>query len=434
MPSADRLRRLSKEGFWVILGQAVGVVGSLLSVRVLTELLAPAAYGQLALGMTVATLVSQCVIGPLNNGIMRFYAPSQEKGDLRGYLKAVRRLMLFATGVVLLLIPLEIAGLLILRRTEWIALATIALLFAILTGYNSVLSSMQNAARQRSIVALHQGMETWLQFLIAAGLMVWLGATSTVAMAGYGVAILPVLGSQYLFFHNLVPKTTTDVDSGRNWQNEIWQYSWPFTSFGLFTWGQMASDRWALELFASVQNVGRYAVLYRLGFYPITLITALAVQLLAPIFFQRAGDGSDSRRNANVSSLGWRLTWLALGVTAIAFFTTLLFHAWIFRILVSKEYASMSYLLPWMLFAGGIYAAGQTLALNLMSQMKTQVMASAKIVTALIGILLNFAGAYWFGIPGIVVAGILFAVLYFIWIAILTGNMKTKTFSSEVAM
>ena len=182
---------------------------------------------------------------------------------------------------------------------------------------------------------------------------------------------------------------------------------------------QLASDRWALELFANTQEVGLYAALYQLGYYPMSIATGMAVQFLVPIFYQRAGDASDNRRNASVNSLSWRLTGIALGLTVAVFFAALLFHAQIFRLFAAAEYASVSHLLPWMLLAGGIFAAGQTIALNLMSQMKTRIMIAPKLITALLGVALNFAGAYWYGISGIVAAGILFSVSYFVWMAVL---------------
>ena len=79
---------------------------------------------------------------------------------------------------------------------------------------------------------------------------------------------------------------------------------------------------------------------------------------------------------------------------------------------------------PWMLLSGGIFASGQTITLNLMSQMKTQSMAKAKITTAIAGIVLNYAGAYMFGINGVVAAGLLFAVFYFIWVALLAKDSR----------
>ena len=426
---SERFRRLSKEGFWIVLGQAAAVVGSLVGVRLFTELLDPAAYGELVLGMTVATLVNQTVLGPLGNGVTRFYAPAVEQGDIGGYLNAVRRLAISATGIIVLMILLTVAGLLFAGRTEWITIATAALILAVLSGYNSIFSGIQNAARQRPIVAFHQGMESWARFLVAAALMAWLGATSTVAMVGYAMAAILVLGSQYVYFRKIVLVHITGVDKEKNWQQQIWKYSWPFASWGVFSWAQQVSDRWALGFFATTQEVGLYAVLFQLGYYPISMATSMAMQFLAPIFYQRGGDASDSRRNANVNSLSWRLTWSALSMTGVAFLASLLFHAQIFQVLVAKEYGAVSYLLPWVMLAGGVFAAGQTIALNLMSQMKTHTMMAAKIVTALLGVMLNFSGAYWYGTTGIVIAGVLFSVSYFIWMAALSLRTAADRFT-----
>jgi O-antigen/teichoic acid export membrane protein len=382
-------------------------------------LLDPAAYGELALGMTVASLVNQAVLGPLSNGITRFYAPAQERGDLPGYLRAVRGLVWAGSGTVAVLMLLTWAGLSAAGQTQWIAITSAALLFAGLSGCNAILSGIQNAARQRSVVALHQGVEPWARLLLAAALLLWLGATSTVAMAGYALGVALVLASQYLFFRKLVRSDAPAADCG-NWLQQIWKYSWPISVFGIFTWVQLSSDRWALGHFASTQEVGLYAALFQLGYYPMSIATGMAVQFLVPIFYQRAGDASDLRRNANVSGLSWRLTGMALGLTGTAFIVALLFHAQIFRIFVAAEYASVSHLLPWMLLAGGVFAAGQIIALNLMSQMKTQLMIAPKLITALLGVVLNFAGAYWYGITGIVIAGVLFSMSYLLWMAALS--------------
>lgn len=418
-----RFHRLFKESFWVVLGQAVAVIGALVGVRLLTELLTPASYGELALGMAVATLINQTVLGPLSNGANRFYAPAQEQGDLGSYLDAVRRLVLSATGIIVLMILLTVAGLLIVGRTEWIAIAIAAIIFATLSGYNAILSGIQNAARQRAIVALHQGMEFWVRFLVAAGLLLWLGASSTVAMVGYALAVLPVIGSQYVFFRKIVPKNVTGPFVEIKWREQMLKYSWPFASWGIFYWAQSASDRWALEVFSTTREVGLYAVLFQLGYQPVSMATGMAVQLLSPILYQRAGDATDSQRNANVNNLSWRLTWVSLGVTGATFFVALIFHAQIFWIFVAKDYASISYLLPWMVLAGGIFAAGQVMSLNLMSQMKTHAMVWAKIATAILGIIFNFVGAYFIGIEGIVFAGVLFSVLYAVWMAILSRRI-----------
>jgi len=414
----DRLRRLSKEGLWIVLGQTAAIIGGLVGVRLLTELMDPAAYGELALGMTAAALVNQVVLGPLANGVTRFYAPAQEQHDLGGYLAATRGLVSAATMAIVLLALLALAGLAIAGRAQWVPITGAALAFATLTGYNAILNGIQNAARQRAIVALHQGIEPWARFLTAAGLLLWLGANSALAMIGYAIAVLFVLGSQFFFYLRTIHETISTPNQSE-WRSQVWRYSWPISAFGVFTWVQLASDRWALELFATTREVGTFAALLQLGYYPMAMVSTMAMQFLAPIFYQRAGDASDSRRTADVSRLSWNLTGLALGTTAAVFLLALFFHRQIFHLLVAREYAHVSGLLPWMLLAGGIFAAGQAIALNLMSQLRTRSMMAAKIVTAILGTGLNFGLAYWLGTAGIVIAAVLFSVLYFAWMALL---------------
>jgi len=416
IPRSERLQRLSKEGLWIAAGQGAAVGGSIIGVRLLTSLLDPAEYGQLALGMTVATFVNQIVMGPLCNGATRLYAPAVEDGDLAGFFAAVRRLTAWASAGTLLLIPGAIVALVVMGESAWMSITIFAILFATLTGGNAVLSGVLNAARQRSIAAIHQGAESLGRSLVAAALLFWIGATSTIAMIGYAIVSLAVLASQYTWLRKQIPSGGPSSGHGRaRWETEIWRFAWPFSTFGIFTWAQLVSDRWALQVFSSSQEVGRYAVLFQLGYYPIAIVSNMAMQLLAPIYYQRVGNAADEKRNASVSLLTLRLTNGVLVLTLVAFTITLLTHPAIFRIAAGREYASVSYLLPWLILSGGIFAAGQSLSLNLMSQMKSRSLVTAKIATAVFAIVLNLLGARLYGTAGVVGASVLFALSHLAW-------------------
>ena len=377
--------------------------------------------------MTIATLVTQFVLGPLGNAVTRFHAPAIEVGDLGGYLITVRWMTAAAIGIIGLLLVCSVAGLLALGHDQWIGLVIAALIFAILSGSSGIIGSMQVAARRRSIVAFHQGLDAWLRPLIAAGLIAWLGATGTVAMLGFLLGSLLLLGSQSWFFSRDLPDQVVASKKQHAWRHKMWELSWPIATFGAFTALQLASDRWSLALFSTPADVGLYAVLSQLGNYPISIVAGMASQFLAPILFQRAGDATDNGRNHGVSILSWRLTMLTLGLTVIAFLLALMLHQEIFKVLVAPKYASVSDSLPWMLLAAGIFSAGQVIALNLISQMNTRMMMIPKIVTALLGIAFNMAGAYWYGAKGVVFASLLFSVTFFLWMAVLSSRQGAKS-------
>jgi hypothetical protein len=272
---SERYRRLYKEGFWIVLGQVLAMLGSLVGVGLLTGMMSPASFGQLALGMTVATLVGQVVIGPLGNGVTRFYAPAMEQNDLGGYFNSVRRMVLWSTGFIILIALIIVAGLFASEQEEWIPIMISAFIFAILSGCNSLLNGIQNAARLRSVAALHQGIESWARFLGAAGLMMLLGISSVFAMVGYCVASLLILLSQFYFFKKNIIGSHNVFSNQLKWQDSIWKYSLPFASWGLFTWAQLASDRWALQLYTTTKEVGLYSVLYQLGYLPMSMAKGL---------------------------------------------------------------------------------------------------------------------------------------------------------------
>ena len=410
-----RVRRLALEGFWILSGQVAAVIGALVLVRVLTEYLEPEEYGQLTLGLTIAGLVNQVVMGGLTAGISRFYSIAAEKNELPEYLKASQQLMGYAVMTAGAISLASISGLLWMGHSQWTVLATAALVLSVFNGCSSALSGIQNAARQRAVVALHGGVEPWLRILLAVGMMLWLGSSSTAVILGYAFSSLIVTGSQLLLLQKLIRPEGAITHMSRDWGQKIWAYSWPFSVWGIFTWLQQISDRWALQTFSSAHEVGLYAVVFQLGYVPIGLVMGMAMTFLGPILYQRSGNTADQTRNLSVHRIAWRITFASLAITALAFMFTLLLHEWIFELLVATKYHEVSHLLPWVVLAGGVFASAQMLALKLMSEMKSAVMTTAKIVTAVLTVGLNIYGASQFGSQGVVAALIAFSCIYFFW-------------------
>ena len=415
-----RVLRLSREFIWVGLGQGAAVLGSLVGLRLLTAVLAPNVYGELALGMTLAALVNQMALGPLCASASRFYAPARERGEVASFFSVLRKLFAQGTGVTLLLAVVVCLVMALARQTKLLSLALAAFSLATLSGYGSGLDSIQNAARQRSIVAWHQALGSWGRSLPAVGMIRWFGASSTVAMLGYVLATAIVLGSQLWFFRSIV-KEANGASAGadgtkQHWRKQVFAYAWPFAAWGGFSWAQAASDRWALQMFVSTRDVGLYAVLFQLGYYPISLLSGLVVQLLSPVFYQRAGDATDESRLGRVYHVNRLLSMATLIATGIATAFALGFHETIFRLLVSSQYRGISWLLPGIVLAGGLFATGQFASISLFSGTATHRMIIPKIASAIIGILLNVLGAVWFGVLGVVCACVVTSGIYMWWI------------------
>jgi O-antigen/teichoic acid export membrane protein len=419
----SRLKRLIKEGGYIVAGQITTIIGTLLLVRILTEYLNQDEYGRLALTLTIAGLVSQVVLGGLIAGIGRFYSIATQQDDLVGYLQATKRVMGFATLVVIAIAIVLTFFLWCLEYIELIGLCFVVLIFSVLNGYKGALSAIQNAARQRAIVAVHAGLDSWLSIILVLGLISLFGATSITVITGYIFSSALVVISQLVFIRKRVSPHHESSLKEMSWVRQIWAFSFPFSIWGIFSWMHLISDRWALKAYSGLDDVGQYAVLFQLGYAPIAMISGLLMGFIGPILYQRSGDITDHARNASVHSLSWQMAFFTLGCTAIGFLLSLTLHRYIFGLLVAVEYRAISYLLPWIVLAGGIFSAGQILSLKLMSEMRSNALVIVKIVTALLGVSCNIFGAMYAGVDGVVAAQCVFSIIYIAWMALIAQKI-----------
>lgn len=418
----SRFQKMAKEFFQVGLGQAIAILGGLIGVRLLTNMMTPSSYGELALGVTFLTLIQQLIMGPVTNGFARYFVIAQEKEDVKAYLKAVWSLLIKSSLYTIGILFFVIFVLLLTNNWVWIGLLVLSSLFTLVSSYNIALDNIQNAARQRVVVAWHQGLSQWLRFLFAVGFILLFGPSSSFVMMGYFVSAVIVFLSQWFFFQkNSLYKTQggwfgLNSDNSDVWESKIVQFALPFSTWGLFSWTQMASDRWALQFFQSTASVGFYSVLYQLGYYPITILTGIFVQFISPLLYRRIGDATETERVQSTHRFTNQLTIAALGLTGLVTFAMWILQEIIFRILVAPEYHGVSYLLPWTALSGGLFAAGQISALTALNNNQPQKLLKPKIVTSLLGVVLSFFGAYLYGLEGIVGAGVLFSLIYFLWV------------------
>jgi O-antigen/teichoic acid export membrane protein len=415
-------RKHIKELFQVGLGQGLAALGGIVGVRLLTYVMAPVSYGELALSMTFLLLVQQVIMGPVTNGFARYFTIAQEKGSVNEYLKSVRHLLVKSSSLTLLVYAISLVGLALSNNWYWAGLLSLTFLYTLVVNYNIALDNIQNAALQRIIVAWHQVLSQWLRFVLAAGFILLIGSTSSIAMLGYLVSAIVVIASQWYFFKR-IPFTPTrgggeiprDVQAS-DWEHQIIQFALPFSMWGIFTWAQMSADRWALQTFESTTTVGLYTVIYQLGYYPVILLTGVFVQFISPLLYRRVGDATEIQKVRSTQRFTNRLVIGALIFTGILIVFAWLLKGVIFRFLVAPEYWEVSYLLPAMTLSGGLFAAGQISTLTALNNKQPHILLKPKIITGVLGVMLSFIGAYFWALNGVVGAGIVFGLIYLIWV------------------
>jgi O-antigen/teichoic acid export membrane protein len=424
-------KKYFKEGFWIAFGQIFGIIATLIGVRFLTEILSTNEFGVLSLSMTCVTLLNQLLFGPLSNGILRFYSIAYEKNQLLQYFTSIKKILKNITLLILLLSFLIILILVLIKKNEWILIVIFSLLFSLFSGFDTIFTNIQNAARERKTSSLFTATGTFLKYFFAIIFICVLKPTSNFVLLGYSFALVLILLIEYHYIYKLIQKFLISSQDTTDWTKEIILYSWPFSSWGIFSWLQSSSDRWALSYTNNTQDVGLYSASYQISYGPINLLTGFIMQFLTPIFFQMIGDANDPNRNHRVSKLNFKITYYAIGFTLLLFFITIISHNFFFKILLSSKFETISYTMPWLVLASGLFATGQNLSLSMMSLNKTQSLIPVKITTALIGLIFNYFGARFYGINGIIFSNVFFSIVYLTWIYFLTLKYFNKTNNIE---
>ena len=201
-----RLRRLGVEFSWIALGQVFTVLGSIVGLRLLTNVLSPGSFGEIALALTATALLNELVSGPLSSAATRFFPIAIEARQLVPFLRDIRDLLAKTTWGVLIVAGLASFIFLLTGQSLWVSILVPLVIYSLVGAYNNIINGMQNQVRQRKIVAWHQALGTWARYILATVLVIWLGDSSGAALAGYALAAILVLGSQLYFFRRLLLK------------------------------------------------------------------------------------------------------------------------------------------------------------------------------------------------------------------------------------
>ena len=342
--------RFRSEALWVAAGQALTAIGTLLGVRLLTQVLPPAQFGVVSLALGAAVLAGNLVAGPLTQAAIHFY-PQYQAGrlqELRGALLRGFRRFIPWVGLLALIggLGYGLNG----RGSPWLAL--LVLLLLTVECWRTSGLSLLNAARRQRRYGLWMASDAWLRPLAATAAVLAVGRLPAVALAAYVLAAATLCA---LWSRNLWPVRAPrplPPDEARALDSAMWSYALPLIPLGLLAWVTNLGDRYIIGGVLSVADAGLYAAVYGLAYSPFMIVNGAAEQALRPVY-----QTAVSHRNHAHAARLLRL-WLG-SVAAVCALGVVLFaagHELIARFLVSPAYRQASWLMPWVAFGYAIRA------------------------------------------------------------------------------
>lgn len=429
---ARRLPTISRksiyEGFFTIGGRLLSVLLVIGTTKFLTVFLSEREYGQLSLYNISSTLPSTFFFGPLGQGLMRYFPIARDKNEVSQFHQEYTSLYRKGSWGVLIAGTLAAIICLIFNEFSWAVAIALMTVYNILSAHNTFQYGLQNAARNRMLA---MGLETTDRLLQQglAILLLWLvTGDPLIVFAGYVVSSAVFYFLNEYYYRKAFPevKEAPKGGVGQFYHKGILQYSWPFFVFGIFAWIQNAADRWSLEMLRSTEEVGQFAVVNQIGFQSLGLLFGSIGYFLFPIMFNRAGNLSNQKQFENANHIN---NLYLLFNACLTIFLCVIFVIWgkeIISLLSDDKYAHLSYLLPYMVIAGGLFNFGQIYTNRFMLSLQTNLLLYAKIVAAVVGTVSAFVAVWLSGLEGLIGAAVCTQFIY-VSVLHLTWKQRGKT-------
>jgi len=415
---ADQVRAWAGEAFWVGFGLITGVIALFAGTRFLTHLMATDEYGRLALAVSLSTLAVLIFGDPIGKTAVRFYSLWCRAGKPRGFLQNMGKSLARSMGCIGLCCVIVMLYSHYFHAGTGTYLILSTGMFAGILVCNRLALALEDAARERRFRGVLQGGFEMLRFGSAIVLItIFALPFAETVLFGFvlaGVLVVMIHGSfLYRLFHRDQAEIkgpahkVSETDLSRLDSAGMRSFQSPLFVSSACIWLVMMAERWALQYFGSPEDVGGYAAVYQLAFIPMLLLSNFLILLIEPVLYQvvetdgKTASFEQTNRINNYAVFGILI--FSVVLSSGLFFV----HPLAGILLLGAEFRSYSWIFPWLLLAGGCFAATRQLLLKFSYDMRTDLLAKIWGAAAAASVAAYTIGAFLGQLKGLLAAVVL---------------------------
>lgn len=390
----------NKNRNYVFLAQIVNAIIALLSGKLIALYIIPKDFGEYNLHFAAYTFFATLIISPFIQFIKSTNITLLPKIGSKPYIITFIILILIAYFSIIAFLHLyyELNDLkLIFIILFYISFATIN---NILCNYLNVQNKLI-AFSKLSVLQSLSGL-VFLVLFFSLGLsfvkdpqLLWL-------MQLFGITIgLTFFIKQYKIFRSAFKITYT------RFLKKYFQFAGPLMFLAIWAWINNYFDRYAIEYYLSIENVGVYNASYGLGSKIFLLVSPIFMVLLTPQVY--AAVKKEKKKKA-ITKYAFYYALIALPILATVYFL----KNFIGKLLLSESYKDGFHIIFWIALAYFILTLSYLFESLFYSEQKTRIIMIANIVSAIINVMFNIILIPLYGITGATFATCLGFMIHFL--------------------
>ncbi|MGZ5009845.1 MAG: lipopolysaccharide biosynthesis protein [Methylobacter sp.] len=370
-------RRIFGDAFWALFGQAMSACALLAGTRVLTELVTPDIYGQVALLNGFVALGVTLFSYPFICAGMRILPECLNKGERAALYGVVSKLTTRATTLAMGLLMLG-GGIYSYFFHSDVWLFMLAGVLLIVTVRRELGIQLLIGERKQRGASFWQTTDSILRPVLAISLVVWGGQKAEWVLLGY-IAASVVSNTVWSLALGAKADKNRPFIITRNFKTDVWAYALPLIPMELVFWVNGLGDRYVIGYLMTAAEVGLYTATYTIINEAFNRSAMILLRTFQPVYFQAH---SESRFRE-----GFRVLWLwigcvvALGIVGVSLL--LVTKEWVASMVLAKSYHSAIELMPAIAIGCALHALGTVVAQPLLAKKRTRVMLLGRICGAL---------------------------------------------------
>ncbi len=414
---------------WVLAGQSVTVILSFIIIKIISGL-GSDIFGIYALVLTIAAFLG-LLFGSVQQGFLRFYYHFLNLDSGYVFVKLFFRFIGKSTLLFLLLFSVCAILLSSVFNSYSFLFLMFAGFFIVFSKLSEFFNSLLNLIRRRKENSILQTLEktsliSALLVFIHFNRLNLLNIFIAFSLIAFSFFIL-----KYFFFNKFVSAVNEQSEENnekveKEIKVKVYYYVLPFFIWSVAGWLQMNGEKWIINGYLSVSDVGVYAIMIAIVNALIVLPNNIFSEFITPIIFKQFSDLS-KKDNMNAGYFYIKLNVAAVSIVSfVSVILTFSFGKQLILLISNAEYITHYTMLPFLAIGIGMFYVGQAYTLLGLSLNKPKIYLLPKISSGILSIILNILLISNFGLIGVVYSTCIIGIFYLIYIIAVNNSLKKQ--------
>jgi O-antigen/teichoic acid export membrane protein len=413
----------NREFHLVALSQIVGLLSSIVFIKLVSHYTSVAEYGIYSLVLSIAAFVALFPFTPFDQAVSRYVSEYKDKGNFaENYTNII---FLYSILSILLIMGslLFYPWIKTILPEELRNMYGIIIIFILTSILRTTLLNIENFDRKRKTVFYSRILEGVFRIVLIIFLINYFRLTASNILGIVSlIFFINIVGLLVLRHKEFVLKGLSFPLLKINFHN-FYNFSSPLLIWAVFSWVQLYVVIWFLEYYTSTKEVGYFNLLNTIAIIIPTQVIGVIGTYIVPIMYQKEKSNKGYTKQ-KVKEITFYLAIFFSLITLFLFF----FHNFVVGVLSSSKYVVYSWMLPYLFIASSLFNIALVWTYEFFVYKQTKRLLFPQIMPAVVSIF-----CCYFFIPRFGLESVIYILLFSSFLYLLLVSLQSfRTFAKSI--